>query len=63
VANFIPEAYSAVRPIIEISVWNINQESAAHMVADLSNKGFSASFQNDLEEDRTWITVGLGAES
>jgi hypothetical protein len=33
------------------------------MVADLSNKGFSASFQNDLEEDRTWITVGLGAES
>ncbi|WP_192255579.1 ornithine cyclodeaminase family protein [Mesorhizobium caraganae] len=49
VASLIPEAYRAVRPIAEVSVWDINQESAARMVADLSDKGFSASIENDLE--------------
>jgi len=29
VASLIPEAYRAVRPITEVSVWDINQESAA----------------------------------
>ncbi|MER9674179.1 hypothetical protein [Mesorhizobium sp. M0208] len=49
VASLIPEAYRAVRPIAEVSVWDINQESAARMVADLSNKGFLASIESDLE--------------
>ena len=49
VARLIPEAYRAVRPISEVSVWDINQESAARMVADLSNKGFSASLESDLK--------------
>ena len=49
VASLIPEAYRAVRPISDVSVWDINPESAARMVADLKNKGFSASLESDLE--------------
>src|SRR4051812_12958052 len=49
VASLIPEAYRAVRAIGEVSVWDISRESAARMVADLSNKGFAASFEGDLE--------------
>lgn len=49
VASLIPEAHRVVRPIAEVLVWDFNQESAASMVADLSDKGFSASIENDLE--------------
>ncbi|UVK40848.1 ornithine cyclodeaminase family protein [Mesorhizobium sp. AR10] len=49
VASLIPEAYRAVRPIAEVSVWDINAESAARLVADLRDKGFSASIESDLE--------------
>lgn len=48
-ARRVPEAYRAVRPIAEVSVWDINRESAARMVADLSNRGFLASIETDLE--------------
>jgi len=49
VASLIPEAFRAIRPITEVSVWDINQESAARMVADLRDKGFLASIESDLE--------------
>ena len=49
VASLIPDAYRAIRPISEVSVWDINHESAARMVADLRNKGFSALVESDLE--------------
>lgn len=49
VASLIPEAYRTVRPIAEVSVWDINPEGAARMVTDLNNKGFLAFVENDLE--------------
>jgi len=49
VASLIPEAYRAVRPIADVSVWDINPQSAARLVADLNRKGFRASVEDDLE--------------
>lgn len=49
IASLLPEAYRTVRDIRRISVWNVNAESAARMVARLRDRGMEATVVSDLE--------------
>lgn len=49
VAAVIPQAYSAVRPIERVLVWNIRDESARRLVAQLKLEGYDAEHAADLE--------------
>ncbi|MGN6578880.1 MAG: ornithine cyclodeaminase family protein [Bordetella sp.] len=49
VAAVIPQAYSAVRPIRRVLVWNIRDESAKRLVAQLRLDGYDAEHAADLE--------------
>lgn len=49
VAAVIPQAYSAVRPIKRVLVWNIRPESARRLVAQLGLDGYDAVHAPDLE--------------
>lgn len=49
VAAVIPQAYSAVRPIERVLVWNIRDESAERLVAQLKREGYAAEHAADLE--------------
>jgi ornithine cyclodeaminase/alanine dehydrogenase-like protein (mu-crystallin family) len=49
VASLLPEAYSAVRNIRRIGVWDINADSAARMVKRLVDEGFEAAVVPDIE--------------
>lgn len=41
IANLLPEAFSAVRPIKEVTLWNRTKQSAQKLAERLQNKGFS----------------------
>ena len=49
VAAAIPQAYSAVRPVKRVLVWNIREESAKRLVAQLKLEGYDAEHIADLE--------------
>lgn len=49
VASLIPAAYSAVRKLQSVKVWNRHPEAAEKFVAQLRTKGFNASVTNDLK--------------
>jgi ornithine cyclodeaminase len=50
IAGLIPEAYRAVRPIEEVTVWNVNEASARRLVDRLSDQGFRARVAANLED-------------
>lgn len=49
VAQVIAQAYAAIRPIQRILVWNIREESARRLVAQLGRQGYDAQYAPDLE--------------
>ncbi|MGB8338694.1 MAG: ornithine cyclodeaminase family protein [Burkholderiales bacterium] len=49
VASLIPAAYSAVRKLQSVKVWNRHSEPAEKLVAQLSKQGFNASVTTDLK--------------
>lgn len=49
VGSLIPEAYTAVRPITEVMVWDINRKSAEALAGSLNERGFCAQVADDLE--------------
>lgn len=49
VGSLIPEAYAAVRPITQVMVWDIDANSAARLVDNLSRAGVTANVVTDLE--------------
>ena len=50
VARLLPEAYSAIRNISRIGVWNVNPDSARRMVRSLVDSGVDAAVVSDLEQ-------------
>lgn len=51
VASMLADAYSAVRPLAEICVWNRNNARAHALVDKLRSQGYSARLSEDLKED------------
>ncbi|MCV9910237.1 ornithine cyclodeaminase family protein [Brucella sp. HL-2] len=49
VASLVPEAFRAIRPITEVAVWDIDQNSAENLVRTLNDSGFKAHVVVDLE--------------
>ncbi|WP_321905565.1 bifunctional Delta(1)-pyrroline-2-carboxylate/Delta(1)-piperideine-2-carboxylate reductase [Paraburkholderia tropica] len=49
VGSLIPDAYTAVRPIRSISVWDVDARNAELLVDKLNARGFSAKLADDLE--------------
>ncbi|CAE6696254.1 bifunctional Delta(1)-pyrroline-2-carboxylate/Delta(1)-piperideine-2-carboxylate reductase [Paraburkholderia domus] len=49
VGSLIPEAYTAVRPIQKVMVWDIDSNSAASLVENLNHAGMVATVTTDLE--------------
>ncbi|WP_019939365.1 ornithine cyclodeaminase family protein [Bordetella sp. FB-8] len=49
VAAVIPQAYSAVRPIRRVLIWNVRQESARRLAAQLKLDGYDAEPTANLE--------------
>jgi ornithine cyclodeaminase/alanine dehydrogenase-like protein (mu-crystallin family) len=49
VASLLPAAYSAVRKLQTVKVWNRHSEAAEKLVAQLRAQGFKASVANDLK--------------
>jgi ornithine cyclodeaminase/alanine dehydrogenase-like protein (mu-crystallin family) len=49
VASLIPAAYSAVRKLQSVKVWNRHPEPAEKLVAQLHTQGFNASVASDLK--------------
>jgi ornithine cyclodeaminase/alanine dehydrogenase-like protein (mu-crystallin family) len=48
IAGLLPEAYAAIRPIREVTVWNHRPEGAQRLAADLRAAGFNATPMTDL---------------
>ncbi len=57
VASLVPGAMKAIRSIEEVKVWNRNEESAATLVKQLKEQGFSASIERDLESGTRWADI------
>lgn len=51
VASLIPDAYRAVRPIEQVTIWDINRKSAEDLALSLSAKGIRARVADDLESE------------
>ncbi|MFT2112077.1 ornithine cyclodeaminase family protein [Marinomonas sp. 2405UD68-3] len=49
VASLIPEAMRTIRPIRDVKVWDLNKDNAQRLVDKLSERGFNASVELDLE--------------
>ncbi|WP_321893114.1 bifunctional Delta(1)-pyrroline-2-carboxylate/Delta(1)-piperideine-2-carboxylate reductase [Paraburkholderia tropica] len=49
VGSLIPDAYTAVRPIRSISVWDVDARNSELLVDKLNARGFSAKLADDLE--------------
>ncbi|PID65900.1 MAG: ornithine cyclodeaminase [Gammaproteobacteria bacterium] len=49
IAEQLPAAFSAVRPIQHVSVWNRSMAGAQRLVAQLQTQGFAASAVTDLD--------------
>ncbi|MGO3889492.1 MAG: ornithine cyclodeaminase family protein [Paenalcaligenes sp.] len=50
VASFLPDAYSVVRPIKDVFVWNRRPEGAERLVQELNEKGYNAHVVSTVEE-------------
>lgn len=51
VASMLADAYSAVRDLTEVCVWNRNKVNAQTLVDSLQAQGYRARLSEDLEED------------
>lgn len=50
VAQLLAEAFSVVRPIEEITLWNRTKDYAFHLAEKLGNEGFSVKIADSVEE-------------
>lgn len=50
VASLLTDAYSAIRPIREVQVWNTREASAQRLVQELQDRGIRASVASDLAD-------------
>jgi ornithine cyclodeaminase/alanine dehydrogenase-like protein (mu-crystallin family) len=50
IARLLPHAYQAVRDIREVTVWNVNSDSAEQLVTTLLEEGFNARLAGSLDE-------------
>lgn len=50
VASLLPEAFSAVRPIKEVIIWNKTKQPALKFAEQLRNKGFTVRVAESIEE-------------
>ncbi|WP_297322099.1 ornithine cyclodeaminase family protein [uncultured Bartonella sp.] len=50
VANLLPEAFSVVRPIKEVIIWNRTEQAASHLAQRLISKGFSVRVAETVEQ-------------
>lgn len=56
-AQHLPQAHAAVRPIDEVRVWGRNAENAAARVEELRGVGINATVANDLAESVKWADI------